>query len=452
MDDIVGLYLKEIGAINPLPPQQEFLLAIQVHSVPRVFSLEARVPHTMPDRMQARLFYKLLYKELEVSWDRLTTDAHRYGRSKPCLKMIIREAKTLQDYWERSSSYLYSYLKTGEWGFNDRWNLVARFGVDLFIYLHALPREMINGVDRYFTKKGTLPTVKTFLGYMPERCVLDEEVRVIENRAQEAQKILSVTNLKLVVYAAKRYTGRGLFLSDLIQEGYFGLNKAIQRFDPARGYKLSTYAMSWIRQAVTRAISEQSRLIRIPSYLEDQYNKFKRTSRQLEQKLGRKPNSWEMALTSGFLDPEDTRAIQDHLDTGSPLEDKILRRWKKAANDFENIVRAFEDPMSIDLSSFGPTQDIELQDTIPDKDAQSPEDAAETSSRNEMLYKMLQKLTPRERFVIQMRHGLIDGKRYTLEEIGKLLDLTRERVRQIQAKAYLKLRNSSDSANLSPYV
>ena len=120
---------------------------------------------------------------------------------------------------------------------------------------------------------------------------LDKEVSAIENRAQEAQKILSVTNLKLVVYAAKRYTGRGLFLSDLIQEGYFGLNKAIQRFDPARGYKLSTYAMSWIRQAVTRAISEQSRLIRIPSYLEDQYNKFKRTSRQLEQKLGRKPNS-----------------------------------------------------------------------------------------------------------------------------------------------------------------
>ena len=452
MDDLIGLYLKEIGPINPLPPHQEFHLAIQIQSKPRIHSLAARVPNNISSGMQTRRLYKILYKEIEVSWERLCTDARRIGRRPPQLGMIIHEAAALQTSQELSDSYLHTYLKTGEWGINDRWNLVARFAVDLFIYLHVLPRVMIRRVAKYFSTRESLPPARTFLGYIPPGTPFNKEVSAVETRAWEAQLKLTESNLKLVVYAAKKYTGRGLFLSDLIQEGYFGLYKAVQKFDPARGFKLSTYAVNWIRQAVTRAISEQSRLIRIPSYQEDLFNKLKRISQQLEQKLGRLPNSWEMALAGGFLDPEDTRTIQDHLDTGAPLEARLLKRWEKSARAFEEFVNKFIDPTSIDIDFSRDDHDLNLKDTLPDEEAVSPEDAAEASNRDDILHKMLQQLSPREQLIIRLRMGLSDGKRYTLEEIGEILRITRERVRQIEVNALRKLRNSSDSANLRPYV
>ena len=222
------------------------------------------------------------------------------GREAPRLEMIMDEAIELQSSRELPASYLHTYLKTGDWGINDRWNRAARLAVDLFIYLLVLPPEMIRNARERASNQGTFPPTKTFPDYLPEGSVLSNEIRAVESRAWEAHKKLSESNLKLVVFAAKKYTGRGLFLSDLIQEGYFGLYKAIQKFDPARGFKLSTYAMNWIRQAVTRAISDQSRLIRIPSYQEALFIKLKQISRQLEQKLGRKPNSWEMALAGGY--------------------------------------------------------------------------------------------------------------------------------------------------------
>lgn len=253
----------------------------------------------------------------------------------------------------------------------------------------------------------------------------EEEIELAERMAQGdpyARKRLSEANLRLVVSIAKRYVGRGMQFLDLIQEGNLGLIKAVEKFDHTKGFKFSTYATWWIRQAITRAIADQARTIRIPVHMVETINKVKKVSSQLLHKNGHDPTAEEIA---------------EELDM--PI-DKV-----------REIMRVAQEPVSLE-TPIGEEEDSHLGDFIPDDDAPAPQDAASHTLLKEQLEDVLSTLTPREKKVLELRFGLQDGRNRTLEEVGKEFNVTRERIRQIEAKALRKLRHPSRSKRLKDFL
>ena len=293
--------------------------------------------------------------------------------------------------------------------------------------VEEVPTEEVTDTDALMDSFATDDPVRMYLKEIGKVPLLtpEEELDLAKRMSEgdeEAKRRMTEANLRLVVSIAKRYVGRGMLFLDLIQEGNLGLIKAVEKFDYTKGYKFSTYATWWIRQAITRAIADQARTIRIPVHMVETINKTIRVSRQLLQELGHDPSAEEIAAEMDM-----------------PVE-KV-----------RDILKIAQEPVSLE-TPIGEEEDSHLGDFIPDEDASEPSEAASFSLLREQLEEVLETLAPREKKVLELRFGIVDGRTRTLEEVGKEFNVTRERIRQIEAKALRKLRHPSRSKKLRDFL
>jgi RNA polymerase primary sigma factor len=459
-EDPVRLYLKEIGQIDLLTAESEFRLATRNEAKKRLDWLLERDGENLAEDGQIQILFCQIMKDLLESYKNLQAFCQaNQVLELPDFALVLAEAQALREQWKTDEpSYMRDYLST-YWKESERTQDVIRSELvsgliqeiyAFFLAAYLLPEETALYLLDFLNSKGSFPTERTCIGHLPDIPVLKKNIQTINDLSEDATQALIKANLRLVVSVAKRYLGRGISLLDLIQEGNLGLLRAVSKFDPARGFKFSTYATWWIRQSISRHIAEQARTIRIPVHLFESISKLLRIQRSLVQKLGRDPGPEDLALESDFLAEEDRVKIKRAQKNGTPIGADVQARWDAASMKIQRIMKSAEEPVSLERP-IGDEDSSQLGDFIEDYDAIEPMDAAAKEMLRDQVQSALGALSERERQVLELRFGLIDGKDHTLEEVSNYFNVTRERIRQIEAKALRKLRHPTRSRNLRDY-
>jgi RNA polymerase primary sigma factor len=482
IDDPVRMYLKEIGKVALLTAEEEVVLAKAIELGELAVEDPARALVnlftwvTLETEPKARSMAAMRAFDLPKESPHVTREAIDwwFGRKRgtiepPVIKLAkARKAPDLDDTARTRIMEAESILKVlasdPAQGLKDAVLFGATYGFKAIDHagaaelyeLERWARETAQQIVREYIDSGNDAGYLKELGHDPEVAPdvpLEKRSGRLVEQSVDARKRLTEANLRLVVSIAKKYIGRGMSFLDLIQEGNIGLIRAVEKFDYEKGFKFSTYATWWIRQAITRAIADQARTIRIPVHMVETINRLIRVSRTLLQELGREPSVEEIARRMSR--DEIVRELRDKLQR-EPTDGEVDERESQgpqtvSPEKVREIMKVSQEPVSLE-TPIGEEEDSHLGDFIPDLASVAPADAASHQLLKEQVEGVLDSLTPRERRVLQLRFGLEDGRSRTLEEVGRDFNVTRERIRQIEAKALRKLRHPSRSRKLKDYL
>jgi RNA polymerase primary sigma factor len=417
----------------------------------RAFDLPKDAPHVTVDAID--WWVKRKRRTIEAPTVKLAKARKAPDLSDEARERIMHAESLLKLFSQDPSEALKQAVLFGH---SYRFRALDHAGASELMELERWARETTQSIVRAYIEDGQDAAYLKELGHdpaIPPDVPLEKRSGRLVEQSVDARKRLTEANLRLVVSIAKKYIGRGMSFLDLIQEGNIGLIRAVEKFDYEKGFKFSTYATWWIRQAITRAIADQARTIRIPVHMVETINRLIRVSRTLLQELGREPTVEEIARRMSR--DEIIRELRDKLQR-EPTESEVDEReaigpQTVSPEKVREIMKVSQEPVSLE-TPIGEEEDSHLGDFIPDLASVAPADAASHQLLKEQVEGVLDSLTPRERRVLQLRFGLEDGRSRTLEEVGRDFNVTRERIRQIEAKALRKLRHPSRSRKLKDYL